>query len=117
MPNCNPIPSKNNKIQAMQRLATQKEPIPGVLTTGAPTIPLSTSVKGFSSGIYPKLPEVSLNSRPSQATQQNLVSSAAVKNTFTSTASGTISTTTADVTSIMPSGSLLSKSYFQKVKT
>ncbi|VDM41507.1 unnamed protein product [Toxocara canis] len=59
MPPVNPTPSKNSKVQAMQRLATQKEPIPGsavaLLNVGA--------TSAAASGLYPRLPEVSAEHR------------------------------------------------------
>ncbi|VDN56438.1 unnamed protein product [Dracunculus medinensis] len=50
MPPVYPVPSKNSKIQAMQRLATQKEPLPAANTK-------TTNSAAFI-GLYPKLPEV-----------------------------------------------------------
>lgn len=50
MLNCNPIPSKNNKVRAMQLLATQRDPI---LTSSS----LTQSTPLPASGIYPRLPE------------------------------------------------------------
>ncbi|VDK45835.1 unnamed protein product [Anisakis simplex] len=58
MPPVNPTPSKNSKVQAMQRLATQKEPIPGS------AVPWHNSgiASAAASGLYPRLPEVSTQS-------------------------------------------------------
>jgi hypothetical protein len=56
MPNCYSVPSKHHKTQAMQRLATQREPIPGSTLTNIPPI--------IRQSIYPHLPEVSLTTKP-----------------------------------------------------
>ncbi|KAK0398022.1 hypothetical protein QR680_002392 [Steinernema hermaphroditum] len=61
MPNCNPTPSKNSKVDAMQRLATQREPIPG---TGSS---VTTNVNGL--GIYPRLDKASAAPNPSSSTK------------------------------------------------
>lgn len=55
MPPVSAVPSKNSKMEAMQRLAVQKEPIPGsaVPTHGSKSSTLPTA------DIYPKLPKVS----------------------------------------------------------
>ncbi|KAL3115814.1 hypothetical protein niasHT_007819 [Heterodera trifolii] len=54
------VPSRHSKMQAMQRLATQREPIPGVNP-----LPSSANSSGsLPSSLYPRLPEVSF-SRPS----------------------------------------------------
>uniref|UniRef100_A0A1I8BHI3 TBC1 domain family member 22B n=1 Tax=Meloidogyne hapla TaxID=6305 RepID=A0A1I8BHI3_MELHA len=55
MPNCYSAPSKHHKTQAMQRLATQREPIPGSVSTAPPIV---------RQNIYPRLPEVSLSNKP-----------------------------------------------------
>nr|CDP95056.1 BMA-TBC-3, isoform g [Brugia malayi] len=54
MPPVNPIPSRNSKIQAMQRLAIQKEPIPGTI------VPAGSSGMHLSINLYPRLPEISV---------------------------------------------------------
>ncbi|MCP9265712.1 TBC1 domain family member 22A [Dirofilaria immitis] len=54
MPPVNPIPSRNSKIQAMQRLAIQKEPIPGT------AVPTGSSGVHLSINLYPRLPEISV---------------------------------------------------------
>ncbi|KAH7718971.1 TBC domain-containing protein [Aphelenchoides avenae] len=54
MPKCNPPPSKNVKVQAMQRLATQREPPPGAVSSS----PSATSTG--TGPLYPRLPEVGL---------------------------------------------------------
>ncbi|VDM95392.1 unnamed protein product [Thelazia callipaeda] len=53
MPPVNPIPSKNSKVQAMQRLAIQKEPIPGT------AVPSGSTGTQTSLNLYPRLPEIS----------------------------------------------------------
>lgn len=55
MPPVNPTPSKNSKTQAMQRLAIQKEPIPGSATSIHNANVTSTGA----TLLYPRLPEVS----------------------------------------------------------
>lgn len=52
MPPVSPIPSKNRKVEAMQRLATQKGPLPGSTT---PTNGAGTQTIN----LYPRLPEIS----------------------------------------------------------
>ncbi|EFO23216.2 TBC domain-containing protein [Loa loa] len=54
MPPVNPVPSRNSKIQAMQRLAIQKEPIPGT------AVPTGSSGVHLSINLYPRLPEISV---------------------------------------------------------
>ncbi|VBB28119.1 unnamed protein product [Acanthocheilonema viteae] len=54
MPPVNPIPSRNSKMQAMQRLAIQKEPIPGT------AVPTGSSGVHLSINLYPRLPEISV---------------------------------------------------------
>lgn len=55
MPPVNAAPAKNSKVQAMQRLAIQKEPLPSAsLHNSAPTGP---------SPIYPRLPEISTDDK------------------------------------------------------
>uniref|UniRef100_A0A1I7YZ90 Rab-GAP TBC domain-containing protein n=1 Tax=Steinernema glaseri TaxID=37863 RepID=A0A1I7YZ90_9BILA len=63
MPNCNPTPSKNSKVDAMQRLATQKEPIPGTASN------VSTNVNGL--GIYPRLDKGPTQVNSSSAKKNN----------------------------------------------
>ncbi|KAJ1362876.1 hypothetical protein KIN20_022583 [Parelaphostrongylus tenuis] len=50
MPPVNPAPTKNGRVQALQRLAIQKEPLPSSLN--------NTPVQNVNP-IYPKLPEIS----------------------------------------------------------
>lgn len=59
MPPVNPTPSKNNKMHAMQRLAIQKEPIPGSVIASHN----ASSASAVMSGLYPRLPEVSAEHR------------------------------------------------------
>ncbi|KAI1709199.1 rab-GTPase-TBC domain-containing protein [Ditylenchus destructor] len=93
MPNCQPVPSKNNKVQAMQRLATQREPIPGVVTAVTPAAGIVTTTSGT---MYPRLPEVSLGgNRPN-------VPYNASNSTANSTTSLSVTTSNPSVTSIMP---------------
>lgn len=55
MPNCHPQRIRNAKTQAMQRLATQKDPLPGTNNVAITTGPL-----------YPRLPSISSsNENPS----------------------------------------------------
>ncbi|KAL6739164.1 hypothetical protein Aduo_012647 [Ancylostoma duodenale] len=49
MPRVNPAPTKNGRVQALQRLAIQKDPLPSSVTAA----PLNANP------IYPKLPEIS----------------------------------------------------------
>ncbi|CAD6199234.1 unnamed protein product [Caenorhabditis auriculariae] len=54
MPPVNTAPTKNSRVQALQRLAIQKEPLPSTTASLAQT----------ANPIYPKLPEISDQSRP-----------------------------------------------------
>uniref|UniRef100_A0A915EAT6 Rab-GAP TBC domain-containing protein n=1 Tax=Ditylenchus dipsaci TaxID=166011 RepID=A0A915EAT6_9BILA len=98
MPNCQPVPSKNNKTQAMQRLATQREPIPGVVTAATPPISnLSSATSG--SGIYPRLPEVSLGSNRAPPA---ITSSSASSLSINTAANTTSPTSPNNVASLLP---------------
>ncbi|PIO59866.1 hypothetical protein TELCIR_18657 [Teladorsagia circumcincta] len=50
MPPVNPAPTKNGRVQALQRLAIQKDPLPSTITSAPVQNP---------NPIYPKLPEIS----------------------------------------------------------
>jgi len=61
MPNCNPMPSKNSRVRAMQLLAIQRDPV-----AGGPAMESPSSSPLPASGIYPRLPEAGTSSAQKQ---------------------------------------------------